>query len=93
MFQGMFFDLANPDAAQVNYAVEPMIREYDRMVYLALSEFFFDSGMFSYYQAGIFQTHIANEKVHVQSLTSSSTAPHVLILVGLERFFALNVSQ
>lgn len=47
----------------MNQAVEPIIREYDRMVYLALSEFFFDSGMFSYYKAGIFQTDIVNEKV------------------------------
>ncbi|CAK6984883.1 phospholipid transfer protein, partial [Scomber scombrus] len=62
-FRGMFFDLANPNASLVNYAVEPVIREYDRMVYFALSEFFFDSGMFSYYQAKVFQMHIANEKM------------------------------
>lgn len=62
-FRGMFFDLANQNMSLVNYAVDPVIREYDRMVYLALSEFFFDSGMFSYYQAGIFQMHIVNEKM------------------------------
>ncbi|XP_041813322.1 phospholipid transfer protein [Chelmon rostratus] len=62
-FRGMFFDLSNPNDTLVNYAVDPVIREYDRMVYLALSEFFFDSGMFSYYRAGIFQTHIVNEKM------------------------------
>lgn len=59
----MFFDLSDPNDTLVNYAIDPVIREYDRMVYLALSEFFFDSGMFSYYRAGIFQMHIVNEKV------------------------------
>ncbi|KAM3842131.1 phospholipid transfer protein [Diretmus argenteus] len=62
-FRGMFFDLADVNNTLVNYAVDPVIREYDRMVYLALSEFFFDSGMFSYFKAGIFQTHIANERM------------------------------
>lgn len=47
----------------MNHAVDPVITEYERMVYLALSEFFFDSGMFSYFKAGIFQTDIVNEKV------------------------------
>lgn len=62
-FRGMFFDLSDQNDTLVNYAVDPVIREYDRMVYLALSEFFFDSGMFSYYKAGIFQTDIVNEKM------------------------------
>lgn len=62
-FRGMFFDLSDQNDTLVNYATDPVIREYDRMVYLALSEFFFDSGMFSYYKAGIFQTHIVNEKM------------------------------
>uniref|UniRef100_UPI003AAB904B phospholipid transfer protein n=1 Tax=Centroberyx gerrardi TaxID=166262 RepID=UPI003AAB904B len=62
-FRGMFFELADENNTLVNYAVDPVIREYDRMVYLALSEFFFDSGMISYYKAGIFQMHIANEKM------------------------------
>lgn len=59
----MFFDLSHQNDTLVNYAIDPVIREYDRMVYLALSEFFFDSGMFSYYTAGIFQMDIVNEKV------------------------------
>lgn len=62
-FRGMFFDLAGPNDTLVNSAVDPVIGEYDRMVYLALSEFFFDSGMFSYYRAGTFQMHIVNEKM------------------------------
>ncbi|KAM9408147.1 phospholipid transfer protein [Pholidichthys leucotaenia] len=62
-FRGMFFDLAHQNVSLVNYAVEPVIKEYERMVYLALSEFFFDSGLFAYYSAGIFQLHITNEKM------------------------------
>uniref|UniRef100_A0A3B4F174 Phospholipid transfer protein-like n=2 Tax=Pundamilia nyererei TaxID=303518 RepID=A0A3B4F174_9CICH len=62
-FRGMFFDLSHQNVSLVNYAVEPVIKEYDRMVYLALSEFFFDSGLFSYYTAGVFQMHIVNEKM------------------------------
>ncbi|XP_070706043.1 phospholipid transfer protein isoform X2 [Pempheris klunzingeri] len=62
-FRGMFFDLSNQNDTLVNYAVDPVIKEYDRMVYLALSEFFFDSGMFSYYKAGIFEMDIVNEKM------------------------------
>lgn len=59
----MFFELSDPNDTLVNSAVDPIITEYDRMVYLALSEFFFDSGMFSYYKAGIFQMNIVNDKV------------------------------
>ena len=61
--QGMFFELRDPNDTLVNTAVEPIIRDYDRMVYLALSEFFFDSGMFAYHKAEVFQMHIINEKV------------------------------
>ncbi|CAF90160.1 unnamed protein product, partial [Tetraodon nigroviridis] len=62
-FRGMFFELSDQNDTLMNQAVEPVISEYNRMVYLALSEFFFDSGMFSYYKAGIFQTDIVNEKM------------------------------
>ncbi|XP_074525847.1 phospholipid transfer protein [Halichoeres trimaculatus] len=62
-FRGMFFDLLSPNDTLVNNAVDPVIKEYDRMVYLALSEYFFDSGMFAYYKAGVFQIHIVNEKM------------------------------
>lgn len=62
-FRGMFFSLASEGEVQVNEAVEPQIRDYDRMIYLALSEFFFDSGMFSYFKAGIFTMNIAHERM------------------------------
>ncbi|XP_020783374.1 phospholipid transfer protein [Boleophthalmus pectinirostris] len=62
-FRGMFFSLANENEHLPNLAVEPVIQEYGRMVYLALSEYFFDSGMFAYYKAGIFTMDIANERM------------------------------
>lgn len=59
----MFYDLKNESITLVNYAVNPVIREYDRMIYLALSEYFFDSGLYAYYTGGLFQFQIANERV------------------------------
>ncbi|XP_036387452.1 phospholipid transfer protein [Megalops cyprinoides] len=62
-FRGMFYDLNNENDTMVNYAVYPVVREYDRMVYLALSEYFFDSGMYAYYKAGVFKMQIAHERM------------------------------
>lgn len=69
----MFFELTDQNDTLINQAAEPIIREYDRMVYFALSEFFFDSGMFSYYKAGIFQTDIIHEKVISKTISKKST--------------------
>lgn len=60
--QGTFFQLANQSEAPQSW-VEPEISEYQRMVYLALSQVFFDSGLLAYYRAGVFEMNIANEKV------------------------------
>ncbi|MFT7811980.1 phospholipid transfer protein, partial [Arapaima gigas] len=62
-FRGMFYTLENPNDTIVNSAIYPVVREYDRMVYLALSEYFFDSGMYAYYKAGVFSMQIANERM------------------------------
>lgn len=62
-FRGMVFGLQNQNLTLVNGAVEPQFSHLDRMIYLALSEFFFDSGLFSYFQAGIFHTRITSEKM------------------------------
>ncbi|XP_051997167.1 phospholipid transfer protein-like [Xyrauchen texanus] len=62
-FRGMFYYLKNESDTLVNYAVNPVVREYDRMIYLALSEYFFDSGLYSYYKGGLFQMQIANERM------------------------------
>ncbi|XP_069035659.1 phospholipid transfer protein [Lepisosteus oculatus] len=62
-FRGMFFDRHNESDTIVNYAAMPVIREFDRMVYLALSEYFFDSGMYAYFQAGVFRMQIARDRM------------------------------
>ncbi|KAI1891030.1 hypothetical protein AGOR_G00159660 [Albula goreensis] len=62
-FRGMYYDLQNENDTIRNYAVYPVIREYDRMVYLALSEYFFDSGFYAYYKAKVFQMLIAKDKM------------------------------
>ncbi|XP_051985497.1 phospholipid transfer protein-like isoform X1 [Xyrauchen texanus] len=62
-FRGMFYDLKNENDTIVNYAVNPVMSEYDRMIYLGLSEYFFDSGLYSYYKGGLFQMQIANGRM------------------------------
>ncbi|XP_072540945.1 phospholipid transfer protein [Salminus brasiliensis] len=62
-FRGMFYGLHNENDTLVNYAVNPVVREYDRMIYLALSEYFFDSGLYSYFKGGVFRMHIANDRM------------------------------
>uniref|UniRef100_A0AAR2IV54 Lipid-binding serum glycoprotein C-terminal domain-containing protein n=1 Tax=Pygocentrus nattereri TaxID=42514 RepID=A0AAR2IV54_PYGNA len=62
-FRGMFYDLQNEKDTLVNYAVNPVVREYDRMIYLALSEYFFDSGLYSYFKGGVFRMHISNDRM------------------------------
>ncbi|XP_073726614.1 phospholipid transfer protein [Misgurnus anguillicaudatus] len=62
-FRGKFYDLKDENQTLVNYAVNPVVREYDRMIYLSLSEYFFDSGLFAYYTGGLFQMQIANERM------------------------------
>uniref|UniRef100_A0A672NDQ2 Phospholipid transfer protein-like n=1 Tax=Sinocyclocheilus grahami TaxID=75366 RepID=A0A672NDQ2_SINGR len=66
-FRGMFYDLKNENETLVNYAVNPIVREYDRMIYLALSEFFFDSGLFSYFKGGLFQINYCS--THFRSMS------------------------
>lgn len=62
-FQGAFFPLKEGNWSFLNWAVEPQLEEDERMVYVALSEFFFDSAMESYFQAGALQLTLAGDKV------------------------------
>uniref|UniRef100_A0A8C4VTS7 Phospholipid transfer protein n=1 Tax=Gopherus evgoodei TaxID=1825980 RepID=A0A8C4VTS7_9SAUR len=48
--QGMFYYRWNETL--VNQAVAPVIKEMERMVYVAFSEYFFNSAMDAYYRAG-----------------------------------------
>uniref|UniRef100_H3BHE9 Phospholipid transfer protein n=1 Tax=Latimeria chalumnae TaxID=7897 RepID=H3BHE9_LATCH len=62
-FKGMFYDLSNENHTLTNYAVTPVIKQNERMVYVAFSEYFFDSALYSYYKAGAYQMEISDEKM------------------------------
>lgn len=61
--QGMFFPWARESQELENHAVEPVIKETERMVYVAFSEYFFDSAMHAYFQAGVLAIELQGEKV------------------------------
>ncbi|KFQ15208.1 Phospholipid transfer protein, partial [Leptosomus discolor] len=62
-FKGMFFPRAREDQELENHAVEPVIKETERMVYAAFSEYFFDSAMHAYFQAGVLAIELQGEEV------------------------------
>ncbi|XP_066243753.1 phospholipid transfer protein [Saccopteryx leptura] len=62
-FRGAFFPLAQPNWSLPNRAVEPQLQEEERMVYVAFSEFFFDSAMESYFRAGALRLSLVGDKV------------------------------
>ncbi|XP_032074780.1 phospholipid transfer protein isoform X1 [Thamnophis elegans] len=62
-FKGMFFPLRNENETLPNAAPEPLLRETERMVYMGLSEYFFDSALFSYYRAGVLNMEFAGDEV------------------------------
>jgi len=63
VFRGAFFPLAEGNWSLPNRAVEPQLQEEERMVYVAFSEFFFDSAMESYFRAGALQLSLVGDKV------------------------------
>ncbi|XP_068006265.1 phospholipid transfer protein [Melanerpes formicivorus] len=62
-FKGMFFPRARENQELENHAVEPVIKETERMVYVAFSEYFFDSAMQAYFQAGVLAIELQGEKI------------------------------
>ncbi|XP_055121244.1 phospholipid transfer protein isoform X5 [Symphalangus syndactylus] len=62
-FRGAFFPLTERNWSLPNRAVEPQLQEEERMVYVAFSEFFFDSAMESYFRAGALQLSLVGDKV------------------------------
>ncbi|XP_039198343.1 phospholipid transfer protein isoform X1 [Crotalus tigris] len=62
-FKGMFFPLREENETLPNLAPEPLLRETERMVYMGLSEYFFDSALFSYYRAGVLNMEFAGNQV------------------------------
>uniref|UniRef100_A0A7N4PI33 Phospholipid transfer protein n=1 Tax=Sarcophilus harrisii TaxID=9305 RepID=A0A7N4PI33_SARHA len=62
-FRGAFFPLSEANISLPNQAVEPQLQENERMVYVAFSEFFFDSAMDSYFRAGVLRLELVGDKV------------------------------
>ncbi|XP_051835888.1 phospholipid transfer protein [Antechinus flavipes] len=62
-FRGAFFPLSEANTSFPNQAVEPQLQEEERMVYVAFSEFFFDSAMDSYFRAGVLRLELVGDKV------------------------------
>ncbi|CAK6447876.1 unnamed protein product [Pipistrellus nathusii] len=62
-FRGAFYPLAQGNCSLPNQAVEPQLQDEERMVYVAFSEFFFDSALDSYFQAGALQLSLVGDKV------------------------------
>uniref|UniRef100_A0A2K6F498 Phospholipid transfer protein n=1 Tax=Propithecus coquereli TaxID=379532 RepID=A0A2K6F498_PROCO len=62
-FRGAFFPLAEGNWSLPNQAVEPQLQEEERMVYVAFSEFFFDTAMESYFRAGALRLSLVGDKV------------------------------
>ncbi|XP_036900064.1 phospholipid transfer protein [Sturnira hondurensis] len=62
-FRGAFFPLAEGNRSFPNHAVEPQLQEEERMVYVAFSEFFFDSALESYFRAGALKLLLVGDKV------------------------------
>ncbi|XP_069507340.1 phospholipid transfer protein [Ambystoma mexicanum] len=62
-FKGMFFHLSSENDTISNLAVTPVIKEDQRMVYVALSEYFFDSALYAYYKAGVLQIDVTGDRM------------------------------
>ncbi|KAG8446531.1 hypothetical protein GDO86_014113 [Hymenochirus boettgeri] len=62
-FKGMFYSLSAENDTIPNLSPALNIKEQERMVYIALSEYFFDSAMHAYFRSGVLSLEIAKEKV------------------------------
>uniref|UniRef100_A0A8C5R9A5 Phospholipid transfer protein n=1 Tax=Leptobrachium leishanense TaxID=445787 RepID=A0A8C5R9A5_9ANUR len=62
-FKGMFFSRSEPNDTLPNLAPSLHIKQQERMVYIALSEYFFDSAMYAYYRSGVLSLDIAGEQM------------------------------
>ncbi|XP_048464411.1 phospholipid transfer protein isoform X2 [Rhincodon typus] len=64
-FKGMFYPVDSENDTLVNNAIVPLVKSSQRMVYISVSEYFFDSAMYSYYKAGVLKTEIPESKMSV----------------------------
>ncbi|KAG9473745.1 phospholipid transfer protein [Eleutherodactylus coqui] len=62
-FKGMFYSLNAENDTFPNTSPALHIKQNERMVYIALSEYFFDSAMYAYYQSDVLRLEIANEQM------------------------------
>ncbi|KAM4622393.1 phospholipid transfer protein [Discoglossus pictus] len=62
-FKGMFFSLSAPNATFPNTAAALNIHQQERMVYIALSEYFFDSAMYAYFKSDVLSIEIEDDKM------------------------------
>ncbi|XP_072259895.1 phospholipid transfer protein [Pyxicephalus adspersus] len=62
-FKGMFYSLNSENDTIPNTSPALHIKQEERMVYIALSEYFFDSAMYAYYKSGVLSLELANEQV------------------------------
>ncbi|XP_038658815.1 phospholipid transfer protein isoform X2 [Scyliorhinus canicula] len=97
-FKGMFYPLGNENDTLLNTAIVPLLKGKERMVYFSVSEYFFDSAMYSYYKAGVLKTEIPEKKMSVDLayllrttffgaiilLTPTSSAKEAPLLLDLE---------
>ncbi|KAM3841517.1 phospholipid transfer protein isoform 2-T4 [Vipera latastei] len=81
-FKGMFFPLREENETLPNLSPEPLLRETERMVYMGLSEYFFDSALFSYYRAGVLNMEFAGDEVpkDLQVLLRASFFGSIMLL-------------
>ncbi|MBV99305.1 Phospholipid transfer protein, partial [Eschrichtius robustus] len=82
---GAFFPLADGNWSLRNQAVEPQLPEEERMVYVAFSEFFFDSAMESYFRAGALKLSLVGAKVphDLDMLLRATYFGNIVLLVSV----------
>ncbi|XP_075205872.1 phospholipid transfer protein [Anomaloglossus baeobatrachus] len=62
-FRGMFYSLDAKNDTIPNTSPALHIKQTERMIYIALSEYFFDSAMYAYYRSNILSLEIAHEQM------------------------------
>ncbi|XP_042197636.1 phospholipid transfer protein isoform X2 [Callorhinchus milii] len=62
-FRGMFYPLENENETLAYRGVVPVVKEMNRMLHMAVSEYFFDSAMFAYYTANVLRIQIPESQM------------------------------
>nr|XP_003467746.1 phospholipid transfer protein [Cavia porcellus]XP_005002853.1 phospholipid transfer protein [Cavia porcellus] len=83
-FRGAFFPLAEGNWSFLNRAVEPQLQEQERMVYVAFSEFFFNSALESYFWAGAFRLSLEKMPKDLDMLLRATYFGSIVFLTPAE---------